>query len=208
LAIIASALSVGIGFGLQTIVNNFVCGLILLFERPVKVGDIIQLGEQWATIRNIGLRATTIQTFDQSDIVVPNSDLIANQVTNWTLGNRRIRLILTVGVAYGSDVPAVLKILKECSQNHPRVLQNPPPSIFFMAFGDSSLDFQLRVWIDDIDYMNLVRSELNQEIDRQFRERGIEIPFPQRDIHLRSMAPTATEVLSASAWENQKIVDT
>jgi small-conductance mechanosensitive channel len=208
LAIIASALSVGIGFGLQTIVNNFVCGLILLFERPVKVGDVIQLGEQWATIRNIGLRATTIQTFDQSDIVVPNSDLIANQVTNWTLGNRRIRLILTVGVAYGSDVPAVLKILEECSQNHPRVSQNPAPSIFFMAFGDSSLDFQLRVWIDDIDYMNVVRSELNQEIDRQFRERGIEIPFPQRDIHLRSMAPTATEVLSASAWVNPKIVDT
>ena len=208
LAIIASALSVGIGFGLQTIVNNFVCGLILLFERPVKVGDIIQLGEQWATIRDIGLRATTIQTFDQSDIVVPNSDLITNQVTNWTLGNRRIRLSLTVGVAYGSDVPAVLKILEECSQNNPRVLQNPAPSIFFMAFGDSSLDFQLRVWIDDIDYMNVVRSELNQEIDRQFRERGIEIPFPQRDIHLRSTAPTTTEVLSASAWENPKIEDT
>ena len=208
LAIIASALSVGIGFGLQTIVNNFVCGLILLFERPIKVGDIIQLGEEWATVRDIGLRASTIQTFDQSDIVVPNSDLITNQVTNWTLGNRHIRLILNVGVAYGSNVPTVLKILKECSQNHPRVLQNPAPLIFFMAFGDSSLDFQLRVWIDDIDYRNMVRSELNQEIDRQFRERGIEIPFPQRDIHLRSTARKTTEVISNPAWENPKSEDT
>ena len=115
LTIIASTLSVGIGFGLQTIVYNFVYGLILLFERPVKVGDIIQIGEQWATIRDIGLRATTIHTFDQSDIVVPNSDLMTNQGTNWTLESRTIRLILTVGVAYGSDVPAVLKILEEYS---------------------------------------------------------------------------------------------
>jgi potassium efflux system protein len=204
LTIIASALSVGIGFGLQTIVNNFVCGLILLFERPVKVGDIIQLGDQWATIRDIGLRATTIQTFDQSDIVVPNSDLITNQVTNWTLGNRQMRLILSVGVAYGSDVPMVLKTLEECSRKHPRVLKNRDPMILFMGFGDNSLDFQVRVWIDDIDYINVVRSELNQEIERKFRERGIEIPFPQRDIHLRSMAPMTKECISSSSTEVAK----
>lgn len=198
LTIIASALSVGIGFGLQTIVNNFVCGLILLFERPVKVGDIIQLGEQWATIRNIGLRATTIQTFDQSDIVVPNSDLITNQVTNWTLADRNMRLILSLGVAYGSDIPLVLKTLEECTRDNPRIRSNPAPSIFFMGFGESSLDFQLRVWINDINYMNVVRSELNQEIDRRFRELGIEIPFPQRDLHLRSVDPPLTEVFSPS----------
>ena len=196
LTIIASALSVGIGFGLQTIVNNFVCGLILLFERPVKVGDIIQIGGEWATIRDIGLRATTIQTFDQSDIVVPNSDLITNQVTNWTLANRNMRLILNVGAAYGSDVPMVLQTLKECTRGNPHILQEPAPSILFMAFGDSSLDFQLRVWIDDIDYINVVRSELNQEIDLKFRERRIEIPFPQRDLHLRSVDHTAASALS------------
>jgi small-conductance mechanosensitive channel len=197
LTIIVSALGVGIGFGLQTIVNNFVCGLILLFERPVKVGDIIQLGDQWATIRDIGLRATTIQTFDQSDIVVPNSDLVTNQVTNWTLADRNMRLILSVGVAYGSDVELVLKTLQECTHEHPRILANPGPLIFFMGFGDSSLDFQLRVWIDDIDYMNVVRSELNQAIDSKFRERSIEIPFPQRDLHLRSVDPPAANALSA-----------
>ncbi|MGD9362690.1 MAG: mechanosensitive ion channel, partial [Desulfobacterales bacterium] len=173
-----------------------VCGLILLFERPVKVGDIVQLGEQWATIRNIGLRATTIQTFDQSDIVVPNSDLITNQVTNWTLADRNMRLILSLGVAYGSDIPLVLKTLEECTRDNPRIRSNPAPSIFFMGFGDSSLDFQLRVWLDDINYMNVVRSELNQEIDRKFRELGIEIPFPQRDLHLRSVVPPLTEALS------------
>jgi small-conductance mechanosensitive channel len=198
LTIIASALSVGIGFGLQTIVNNFVCGLILLFERPVKVGDIIQLGEQWATIRNIGLRATTIQTFDRSDIVVPNSDLITNQVTNWTLADRNMRLSLSVGVAYGSDVPMVLQTLEECTRENPHILKDPAPFIIFMGFRDSSLDFQLRVWIDDIDYINVVRSELNQGIDRKFRERGIEIPFPQRDLHLRSADPPVTMPLSTS----------
>ena len=208
LTIIASALSVGIGFGLQTIVNNFVCGLILLFERPVKVGDIIQIGEQWATIRDIGLRATTIQTFDRSDIVVPNSDLITNQVTNWTLSDRNMRLNLSIGVAYGSDVPLVLQTLEECTLENPHVLKNPPPSILFMGFGDSSLDFQLRVWIDDIDYINLVRSELNQEIDRRFRELRIEIPFPQRDLHLRSMAPGATEAITAFPKENRNSEDT
>jgi small-conductance mechanosensitive channel len=198
LTIIASALSVGIGFGLQTIVNNFVCGLILLFERPIKVGDIIQLGEQWATIRRIGLRATVIQTFDQADIVVPNSDLVTNQVTNWTLTDRNMRIILTVGVAYGSDIPLVLQTLQESTGEHPRVLKKPAPLIYFMGFGDSSLDFQLRVWIDDIDYMNNVRSELNQAIDRKFRERGIEIPFPQRDLHLRSVEPPVAQSLSAA----------
>lgn len=191
LTIIASALSVGIGFGLQTIVNNFVCGLILLFERPVKVGDIIQLGSQWATIRDIGLRATIIQTFDRSDIVVPNSDLITNQVINWTLDDRNMRIILTVGVAYGSDVSLVLKTLQECTDANPRILDNPAPLIYFMEFGDSSLNFQLRVWLDDIDYMNEVRSQLNQAIDNRFRELGIEVPFPQRDLHLKSVPASA-----------------
>jgi len=207
LTIIASALSVGIGFGLQTIVNNFVCGLILLFERPVKVGDIIQLGNNWATIQDIGLRATTIQTFDRADIVVPNSDLITNQVTNWTLADRNMRIILSIGVAYGSDVPLVLQTLQECARENPRVLQNPAPLIFFMGFGDSSLDFQVRVWIEDIDYMIIVRSELNQAIDGKFRERGIEIPFPQRDLHLRSTVPPAPEALTGSTRADTATAD-
>lgn len=206
LTIIASALSVGIGFGLQTIVNNFVCGLILLFERPIKVGDIIQIGEEWATIRDIGLRATTIQTFDQSDIVVPNSDLITNQVTNWTLADRNMRLNLSIGVAYGSDVPMVLQTLEECTRENPHILKKPAPLIFFMGFGDSSLDFQLRVWIDDIDYINVVRSELNQEIDRRFRERNIEIPFPQRDIHIRSDATKSQDEENHASGNGGQII--
>lgn len=127
LTIIASALSVEIAFGLQTIVNNFVCGLVLLFERPVKVGDTIQLGDQWATIHTIGLRATAIQTFDRADIVVPNRDLVTNQVTNRTLADRNMRIIFAVGVAYGSYVPLVQQTLQECTRENRRILEDPAP---------------------------------------------------------------------------------
>jgi small-conductance mechanosensitive channel len=127
---------------------------------------------------------------------VPNSDLITNQVTNWTLADRNMRLSLNVGVAYGSEVPLVMQTLEECTRGNRHILKDPAPLILFMGFGDSSLDFQVRVWIDNIDYINVVRSELNQEIDRLFRDRHIEIPFPQRDLHLRSVDQTAANTLS------------
>jgi small-conductance mechanosensitive channel len=139
--IIAGALGVGIGFGLQGIVNNFVSGLILLFERPVKVGDYIQLGEQWAEIKRIGLRATVVETLDRSEIVVPNSDLVSNQVTNWTLSSRMARLTIPVGVEYGSDVPLVMETLKEAAMASSKVMRMPESQVLFLSFGESSLDF-------------------------------------------------------------------
>lgn len=187
LAILGGALGVGIGFGLQAIVNNFVSGLILLFERPVKVGDVVQVGQEWGEIKSLGLRATIVQTFDNAEIVIPNGDLITNQVTNWTLGERRVRLKLAVGVAYGTDIGQVLNILRACALDHPQVLTVPKPTALFLAFGASSLDFELRVWIPNIDDKLTVLSELNQEIDSEFRAAGIVIPFPQTDVHLHRL---------------------
>ena len=187
LTIILSALGVGIGFGLQAVVNNFVSGLILLFERPVRTGDYIEIGGNWAEIEKIGLRATTVQTFDQADVIIPNADLITNQVTNWTLSNRRVRLIIPVGVAYGSDVTLVMETLMACAEASSTVAKTPAPQVLFLSFGESSLDFELRVWVLDAEERIKIQSELHQAIDRSFREANIEIAFPQRDLHLRSV---------------------
>jgi small-conductance mechanosensitive channel len=195
ITIIGGALGVGIGFGLQGIVNNFVSGLILLFERPIKVGDWVQLGDQWGEIAKIGLRATVVRTFDRSEVVVPNADLVSNQVTNWTLTDRYMRIRLNVGVAYGSDVPLVMQTLREVAMDNPMVVSNPAPQILFVAFGDSSLDFELRIWVNEIENFVEVRSQVNQEIDRRFRESGIVIAFPQRDLHLRSVDEPAASAL-------------
>jgi small-conductance mechanosensitive channel len=193
--IIAGALGVGIGFGLQGIVNNFVSGLILLFERPVKVGDYIQLGEQWAEIKNIGLRATVVETLDRSEIVVPNSDLVSNQVTNWTLSHRIARIVVPVGVEYGSDVPLVMETLMECATASSKVMRLPKPQVLFVNFGESSLDFELRVWISNIEDRFSVKSQLHQEIDQRFRQAGIVIAFPQRDLHVRSIEDSPGSII-------------
>jgi small-conductance mechanosensitive channel len=187
LTIILSALGVGIGFGLQGVVNNFVSGLILLFERPVRVGDYIEIGGNWAEIHKIGLRATTVQTFDQADVIIPNADLITNQVTNWTLSNRRVRLAIPVGVAYGSDVALVMETLMACAKTNSNVAETPPAQVLFLSFGENSLDFELRVWVLDADNKLVTNSELHQEIDKRFREAKIEIAFPQMDLHLRGV---------------------
>jgi len=187
LTIMLSALGVGIGFGLQGVVNNFVSGLILLFERPVRVGDYIEFDGKWAEIQKIGLRATIVQTFDQADVIIPNADLVSNQVINWTLSNRRVRLIIPVGVAYGSDTALVMETLLACAKENSKVAEAPIPQVLFLNFGESSLEFELRVWVLDADNRLVVSSELHQEIDRRFREAKIEIAFPQRDLHLRSM---------------------
>jgi small-conductance mechanosensitive channel len=195
ITILGGALGIGIGFGLQTVVSNFVCGLILLFERPLKVGDVIELGEQRGKVKKLGLRATVVQTFDQAEVVVPNTDLISNQVTNWTLADRRMRLTVPVGVAYGSDIALVMKTLAEIAQENERVLKDPSPQILFATLGASSLDFDFRVWLSDYGDRRQVQSELLLEIDRRFRERDIEIPFPQRDLHLRSVDSPAAASL-------------
>jgi potassium-dependent mechanosensitive channel len=190
LAIIAGALSVGIGFGLQNIVNNFVSGVILLFERPIKTGDWIVVGDTEGYVKKISIRSTQIQTFDRSDVIVPNSELISGQVTNWMFRDSIGRVVLPVGVAYGSDTELVKSILLDIAFQHPSVITKSPilakPWVLFRAFGDSSLDFELRCYIREVDHRLTVISDMNFEIDKAFKQAGIEIPFPQRDVHLIS----------------------
>ncbi|MFC1719556.1 mechanosensitive ion channel family protein [Pseudomonadota bacterium] len=199
LAIIAGALSVGIGFGLQNVVNNFVSGIILLVERPVRNGDWIIVGNTEGYVQRISIRSTTLRTFDRADVIVPNSDLISGQVTNWTLGNTWGRAKVQVGVAYGSDVEAVIAILLDVASKHPEVFkgdpQVPDPYVLFLDFGDSSLDFELRAIIQNINRRLHVISDLNRAINTEFNKHGIEIPFPQRDVNFRGplkMEPDST----------------
>ncbi|MEJ2509925.1 MAG: mechanosensitive ion channel [Gammaproteobacteria bacterium] len=190
LAIIAGALSVGIGFGLQNIVNNFVSGLILLFERPIKTGDWIVVGGTEGYVKRIRIRSTQIQTFDRADVIVPNSELISSQVTNWMLYDARGRARVAVGVAYGSDTAKVNEILLDIANKHPSVITDgsaPKPMVLFREFGDSSLNFELRCHIQNIDDRLRFISEVNFAIDAAFREHGVEIPFPQRDLHVRDV---------------------
>ena len=187
LAIIAGALSVGIGFGLQNIVNNFVSGLILLFERPIKQGDWVVVGTTEGYVKRISVRSTQIQTFDNADVMVPNSELISTQVTNWMLRDRKGRVRVPVGVAYGSDVDKVRELLLGIALTHPQTVvdgSNPRPRALFMGFGPSSLDFELRFFIRNVDDRLNTISDVNFAIDKAFREAGITIPFPQTDVHL------------------------
>ena len=188
LAVVAGALSVGIGFGLQSIANNFISGIILLFERPIKAGDFVSVGDVEGYVKKISIRATEIETLDNQDMLIPNSELISGRVTNWVLHNPYGRLIIKIGVSYGSDVDKVKTILESVSSDHEQVITDSrasPPKALFMGFGDSSLDFELRVRILDIKKRYDVLSDLNFEINHQFSKEGIIIPFPQRDIHIR-----------------------
>ena len=203
LTIIGGALGVGVGFGLQAIVNNFASGLILLFERPIKVGDTIQVGNEMAVVKRLGLRATIVQTLDNAEIVVPNSDLVSSSVTNWTLANRRVRVRVPVGVAYGSDIDKVREILLSCAKENSKVLKYPESLALFLEFGDSSLNFELRVWVNEfMDSTGEVQDELNRAIDEKFREAGIEVPFPQTDLHLRSVDEEAAKSLRGGDSQN------
>ena len=178
LAFLTGALGIGVGFGLQNIVNNFVSGLLLLFERPFKIGDIVVVDSETGTVRKIGLRSTVIETFDRSELIVPNSQFISGKVTNWTHSNQIARIKITVGVAYGSDIKRVLSLLKEAAAADPRVLTNPEPNPLFLRFGDNALECELHSWITDVKDLLSVRSALCQEIASSFQAAGIEIPFP------------------------------
>lgn len=187
LAWVSAALALGIGFGMQEIASNLVSGLILLFERPIRAGDFVTVGEIQGFVRSIRIRATEIETLDNQNVLVPNSELISGRVTNWVLRDTYGRLLLNVGVAYGSDVERVRDILESVAHAHPEVITDgsaPAPRALFMGFGDSSLDFELRVRVKHIERRFSIKSDLNFEVDRQFREFGIRIPFPQRDLHI------------------------
>ncbi len=186
-ALMAGAFGVGIGFGLQNIVNNFVSGLILLTERPVEVGDTIALGEVFGEVRRIGIRSSTVSTWQGAEVIVPNAELVSEEVINWTHSNRRRRLEVPVGVAYGSDPKRVMAVLLEAMKANPRILPDPEPYVLFTGFGDSALNFEGRAWTDEFDLFQRVRSELCVGFEGALREAGIQIPFPQRDLHIQSL---------------------
>lgn len=211
LAIIAGALSVGIGFGLQNIVNNFVSGLILLIERPIKVGDWVVVGQHQGFITRISVRATEIETFERASVIVPNSELLSGAVVNWTHRDKYGRVDIKVGVAYGTDTDKVREILLACARQHRQILAWPQPYVLFKSFGDSSLDFELRCFVTNIEQHMHVKSDLHFEIDKSFRAANIEIPFAQRDLNIRNVdkvaAAIATAVSRASPPEDRSRTD-
>jgi small-conductance mechanosensitive channel len=183
--VLTGAFGVGVGFGLQTIVSNFVSGIILLLERPIQVGDAIQMADLDGEVRRIGLRATTVHTWRGAEVIVPNATLISGNLTNWTLSDRTRRLELPVGVAYGTDPQRVIALLAEVGASVPGVLANPAPMALFQGFGDSSLNFELRAWTDHFEEWAAIRSHIAVAVNNRLKAEGIEIPFPQRDVNLR-----------------------
>lgn len=199
LLVIFGFLSVGIGFGLQNITSNFISGLILLFERPIQVGDRVTVGDTEGDVTEINMRSTTIRTVNNISYIVPNAEFISSTVINWSHGDPKVRLDIRVGVSYDSDLDAVITSLLQVAEESPKVLQQPSPGILFESFGDSSWNMNLRVWIDLPQHNREIRSEINCAIVRKFREKNIEIPFPQRDLHLRSPFPFPVRARSAQA---------
>ena len=185
-----AALGVGIGFGLQEIISNLVSGLIILFERPIKVGDQVELDNTIGTVIAVTMRSTSVQTFQNHILIVPNKDIITGKVVNRTGADPRVRLELAIGVAYGSDLKLVSEVLLEVTRNDGRVMRRPPPNVLFMGHGQSSLDFELRAWTQ-IDVRQQVLSDLRLALDAAFRRKGIEIPFPQHDVHIIDSADSA-----------------
>jgi potassium efflux system protein len=184
---LVAALGVGLGFGLQEVVANFVCGLIILFERPIRVGDTVTVGDVTGTVSQISIRATHLVDFDRRSVVVPNKSLITDRVTNWTLSDQVTRLLISVGVAYGSDPERVKRIILDAIAAMPRVLRDPAPSVTFARFADSALEFESRLFVDSMDARLAVTHDFHVAVERALRENGIEIPFPQRDLHIRTV---------------------
>jgi small-conductance mechanosensitive channel len=182
--VLASAFGVGIGFGLQDVVNNFVCGMILLFERPIHVGDMIEIGNLLGEVRRIGIRASTVRTGQGADIVVPNSQFITANVTNWTLTDQLRRIELPVGVNYSAPPKKVIDVLEAVARAHPGVLRDPPPRALFVGFGDSSINFELRAWTDQSTDWSKTRSELAVAVYDAVQEAGMTFPFPQREVRV------------------------
>lgn len=198
-AFITGAIAIGVGFGAQNIINNFISGWILLWERPIKIGDFLELGETKGKVESINTRSTRIRRVDGVHLLVPNSHLLENTVVNWTLVDRVTRTTVRVGVAYGSPVERVAEILAQIAAEHPDVLKEPEPLVVFDDFGDSSLNFELFFWVMAVGDRDLrvIRSDIRFRIDQLFRENNITIAFPQRDVHLDNLSPIEVRVVNA-----------
>lgn len=208
LTVLAGALGVGIGFGLQSVVNNFVSGLILLFERPVSAGDTIEVGDLLGEVRRIGMRSSTVQTWRGAEIIVPNSFLISEKVTNWTFSDRRRRIDIPVGVNYGADPNKVMRLMEERATAHPDILESPLPQVLFLGLGDSSINFELRAWTDKFDDWPRVRSDLVVAIyDAVSKNTDVTFPFPQRDVHLVQDIVPGSFADSASATDPMRKIE-
>lgn len=194
LAVVFGLLSVGIGFGLQNVTSNFISGLIILFERPISVGDRVSVNNIEGDITQINIRSTKVRTINNISIIVPNSEFVSKDVINYSYGDPTYRLDVNVGVSYGSDLDKVLNAMKEVADENDTVLDDPEAEVHLVEFGDSAWNMQLRAWIGDVKYYPRLRNELNQAIVRKFREYDIQIPFPQRDLHLRSTVPLTGEM--------------
>ena len=194
LAIVAASVGVGVGFGLQNIINNFVSGIIILAERPISIGDRIDVAGVAGRVTKIQLRSTTVVTNDNITMIVPNADFISNTVTNWSHGDPKVRSRVPIGVAYGSDLKLLQRLLLEAAEEHPKALRDPSPVVLFTEFGDSSLNFELGVWTQEMTATPIhFTSQMNFIIEQKLRENDIEIPFPQRDLHVRSGLPESKE---------------
>ena len=189
ITILLGAFGVGLGFGLQSIVNNFVSGMILIFERPIQIGDSVEVGSVKGKITKIGIRSSTVRSFEGADITIPNGTLLSDALTNWTMADRNRRIEINVGVAYGTDPDKVIEALQIALDGQEGLLASPTPQILFNGFGDNSLDFILRAWVEDNDEYVSIRSKIALAMNRVLNQYGIEIPFPQRDLHLRSISP-------------------
>jgi len=205
--VLAGAFGVGIGFGLQSLVNNFASGLILLFERPIHVGDTIQLGDLIGDVRRIGIRASAVRTRQGADIIVPNAQLITERVTNWTLSDRLRRIDLPVGLNYGADPRKAIKLLVDVAQRHPKVLEKPPPQGLLTGYGDSSINFQLQAWTDQFDDWQRISSDLASAVYNAVIEAGLQFPFPQREVRLLrdSDAGSTSEKKEERSLEDSKV---
>jgi len=205
LNILAGAVGIGLGFGLQNIANNFISGLIILFERPIKIGDRIEVDDVVGDVVTIGARSTTVVTNDNIAIIVPNSKFISENVINWSYNDRQVRFKIPVGVAYDSDVKLVEKLLLDVARENPDILDTPAPGVRFLEFGDSSLNFELRAWSSSLLHrQGKLMSALNFAILDKFREHGIEIPYPQRDLHLRNLEKGSGLSFTSDEIDGQK----
>jgi len=200
-AVVGGAVGVGIGFGLQKVVSNFISGIIILLDKSVKPGDIIEIENVYGQIKSIGLRYISVLTLDGKEYIIPNEDLITKKVINWSYSNNLVRANVRVGVSYNSDVDQALNLLEKSVENIERILKNPPPKIFLQEFGDSSINLEIKFWIKDPENgIQNITSKVNKNIWQLFKENDIEIPFPQQDLHLKSVSPQIENIIN----ENKK----